>query len=169
MRKKSVSVGGAIVVAVSIAATLAVPDRHVPLGAMTASYVGDGFFWLTNTTDRTLVAQLWYIEIQDGTNWIEWGTHNHQVELKPLSGALDAGLPLNVSPPTNNWRLRGIVGEKLEGFAEVKTAIRCYPNMISYRVRTGDTNVPLHPFPKGGSFYGGHREFVTAAAVGALK
>ena len=110
-----------------------------------------------------MVAQLWYVETKDGTNWIEWGAPNHRVELEPHSGAFDLIFSASQPTPTNTWRLRGTVGEKLDGFAEVRTAIRYYPATILYRHRTGDTNVSLDPFPKGASWYGKHRELVSAA------
>ena len=150
-------------VVVLIGALLALPDKPPCPDAVTLSYVGSGQFWLSNTTAKTVVAQLWYVESNHGTNWIQWAAPNHRLELQPHSGTVDVIFSPSQPTPTNTWRLRGAFGEKLDGFAAVRMALRYYPSTISYRVRTGDTNMSFYPFPKGTSWYGKHRELVSVA------
>lgn len=162
MRNGNLILASGIMAVILAAIFLALPDRPLQLDAMTLNHVGGGRFWLRNNTAKTLVIQLWHIETKAGTNWTAWGTLNHQVDLEPFSGIFDTILPANLVRPTNTWRLRGIVGQKLDGVAEVKTALRYYPEIIFYRIKAGDTNVSLRPFPKGESWYGRHRELLSA-------
>lgn len=146
-----------------VASMLPFSEHGLSRDALTASYDRNGRFRLTNNTPKTLIAQLWYVETKTGADWTQWGAPNHQVEIGPHGVAFDTISFTNQSPPTTEWRLRGSVGEKLEGCAEALTALRYYPNTISLRLRTDDTNVSLHPFPKGISWYGNHRGFVSQA------
>jgi len=67
----------AAVVIAGFPTVLLLPERPLSQDAMALSYVGSGRFLFTNTTAKTLIAQLWYIETKDGTNWTEWGAPNH--------------------------------------------------------------------------------------------
>ena len=119
---------------------------------VTASYVGNGDFWLTNHTSKAQIVQLWYIEVKNGTNWTEWEAPNHRLELGPHSGVYDTISFTNWWSVKDAWRLRGVTGEKLTGFANVAAAIRYYPSTMRYS---------LNPFPKGFCFYGHHRPVVS--------
>jgi hypothetical protein len=157
---------GIIVVLMIVFAILMLPVPAPHTTALTLNYIGKGQFWLSNNTTRTLQVQLWYIETENGTNWTEWAVPNHDVELAPHSGTFDLILTTNQSLPTNSWRVRGVFGEELEGFAETRTAIKYYPTVVYHRLNTGDTNISLHPFPKGVTWYGNHQEFISPVVSG---
>ena len=119
-------------------------------------------FRVINHTPRSLYFAPWQVEVRDGTNWTIQDYRNPQAPM-PLAPHGNGHVTLDFrsqlfTEPTNTWRLRLCITERLVGGRAIFQAIKHYPAAWRWRHSTGNTNVPLpNPFSKGQTWYGNPR------------
>jgi hypothetical protein len=83
---------------------------------------------------------------KEGKSWIPDGRssilNSHQAAYTTL-GNREAAMPA----AGETWRIRAQIGAQVTGLSEAVESLKLYPRTVQERIRTGDTNISLDPFP----------------------
>ena len=175
-KKRSVVLAGVAIVLAAVIAlawlqrSLAIPPAPVSAVFIEASQSDDNrvrhagpTFRLTNHTANPLYFAPWQVELREGTNWTKLDYRNPQALPVLLAAHADGYVTIDFASqlfaePTNTWRLRLCITEKLVGARAILQAMKHYPASWRWRHSTGNTNIPLpNPFSKGQTWYGNPR------------
>ena len=134
-----------------------VPRYHTPTGGPARA------FWVTNHTTNILVGRV-VLEIKQETNWTVNPRNTNTLGYRLTFCPLDAkgnqpflaphseGYAIPDSseewdlPKGTVWRVRAQVQEQLSGIPEKLAAVRVSADFLKFRLRTGNTKLPMHAF-----------------------
>src|SRR4051812_7349582 len=134
-------VGLSVVAILSLLRSSPGPSKLVSVNCVStpSSTNNEATFYITNHTTKPVMAALYIIEVQDGSNWVRWGSWSSQKKLAPRTAEFETVIFARGSLLTNTWRLRGEAREISRGGATILAKAKLLPQLLWMYYGKGQT------------------------------